>query len=201
MANDILVIEDDPGIAWIVRRYLEHDGRTVTTASDGVSGLNAARADNPDLAGLAGILLVILMSRRTPASIGSLPLAARELGTGNLSSRAVMRGDDEVPELGHAFNNMADALKDSERRRRNLVADVAHELRTPLTNIQGHIEATLDGLITPDAESLDTARRQTPAPQPAGGRSPRARRRSVPRTRRWGFRPGPHRRAATGGGA
>ena len=175
MANDILVIEDDPGIARIGRRYLEHDGHTVTTTtSDGVSGLNAARADSPDLAGLAGILLVILMSRRMPASIGSLPLAARELGTGNLSSRAAVRGDDEVAELGHAFNGMADALEDSERRRRNMVADVAHDLRTPLTNIQSYIEAMQDGLIAPDAESLDTARRQTPAPQPAGGRSPSA---------------------------
>ena len=49
MANNILVIEDDPGIARIVRLYLERDGHTVTTAGDGVSGLNAARADNPDL--------------------------------------------------------------------------------------------------------------------------------------------------------
>ena len=113
------------------------------------------------VAGLAGILMVILMSRRMLASIGSLTLAARELGTGNLSSRAAVRGNDEVAELGHAFNSMADALEDSERQRRNMVADVAHELRTPLTNIQGHIEAMQDGLIAPDAESLDTVHRQT----------------------------------------
>ena len=49
MANDILVIEDDPGIARIVRLYLERDGHSVTTAGDGVSGLNAARSDTPDL--------------------------------------------------------------------------------------------------------------------------------------------------------
>lgn len=113
------------------------------------------------IAGLAGILLVILMSRRMLASIGSLTLAARELGAGNLSSRAAVRGNDEVAELGHAFNNMAGALEDSERQRRNMVADVAHELRTPLTNIQGHIEAMQDGLIAPDAENLDTVHRQT----------------------------------------
>ncbi len=113
------------------------------------------------LAGAVGILLVILMSRRMLASIGSLTQAARELGTGNLSSRAAVRGNDEVAELGHAFNIMADALEDSERQRRNMVADVAHELRTPLTNIQGHIEAMQDGLIAPDAESLDTVHRQT----------------------------------------
>ena len=112
------------------------------------------------VAGLAGILLVILMSRRMLASIGSLTAAARELGDGNLSSRAAVRGNDEVAELGHAFNSMADALEDSERQRRNMVADVAHELRTPLTNLQGHIEAVQDGLLEPDASTMDTMHRQ-----------------------------------------
>ena len=112
------------------------------------------------VAGLAGILLVILMSRRMLASIGSLTAAARELGGGNLSSRAAVSGNDEVAELGHAFNSMADALEDSERQRRNMVADVAHELRTPLTNIQGHIEAVQDGLLEPDASTMETMHRQ-----------------------------------------
>lgn len=112
------------------------------------------------VAGAAGILLVILMSRRMLASIGSLTAAARQLGGGDLSSRATVRGNDEVAELGHAFNSMADALEDSERQRRNMVADVAHELRTPLTNLQGHIEAVQDGLLEPDESTLDTMHRQ-----------------------------------------
>ena len=64
MANDILVIEDDPGIARIVRLYLERDGHSVTTAGDGVSGLNAARADNPDL-----IVLDLMLPRLDGMSV------------------------------------------------------------------------------------------------------------------------------------
>lgn len=64
MANDILVIEDDPGIARIVRLYLERDGHTVTTASDGVSGLNAARTDSPDL-----IVLDLMLPRLDGMSV------------------------------------------------------------------------------------------------------------------------------------
>ena len=64
MANDILVIEDDPGIARIVRLYLERDGHTVTTASDGVSGLNAARANSPDL-----IVLDLMLPRLDGMSV------------------------------------------------------------------------------------------------------------------------------------
>ena len=49
MASDILVIEDDPGIARIVCLYLERDGHRVTAVGDGISGLQAARELDPDL--------------------------------------------------------------------------------------------------------------------------------------------------------
>ncbi len=112
-------------------------------------------------AGAAGVLLVLVFSRRVLRSIANLTAAARKLGGGDLSSRVPVRGNDEVAELGHAFNNMADALEDSERQRRAMVSDVAHELRTPLANIQGHIEAMQDGLMQPNAENLDTVHQQT----------------------------------------
>ena len=49
MSSNLLVIEDDPGIARVVRLYLEQDGHRVLTASDGPSGLRTARDANPDL--------------------------------------------------------------------------------------------------------------------------------------------------------
>ena len=111
-------------------------------------------------AGAAGVLLVILLSRRMLRSIGSLTAAAKDLGDGDLSSRVDVKGNDEIAELGRTFNSMADALEESECQRRRVVSDVAHELRTPLANIQGHIEAMQDGLLEPDAATLDTVHRQ-----------------------------------------
>ena len=49
MPHNVLVIEDDPGIARIVRLYLEQDGHRVATAGDGVAGLKLARESAPDL--------------------------------------------------------------------------------------------------------------------------------------------------------
>ena len=112
------------------------------------------------ITGAAGVLLVILLSRRMLRSIGNLTAAARGLGSGDLSSRADVKGNDEIAELGRTFNSMADALEESERQRRTLVSDVAHELRTPLANIQGHIEAMQDGLLQPDPATLDNVHRQ-----------------------------------------
>ena len=113
------------------------------------------------VAGVVGIILVLLLSRRILGSIGGLTAAARRLGGGDLSSRVAVKGNDEIAELGHAFNAMADAVADSERQRRSMVSDVAHELRTPLANILGHVEAMQDGLLQPDADTLDTVHQQT----------------------------------------
>ena len=101
-------------------------------------------------AGATGVLLVSLVSRRVLGSVSGLTSAARALGTGDLSQRVEVKGQDEMAKLGRTFNSMADGLEDAERQRRNMVADVAHELRTPLSNIQGYTEALKDGLLEPD---------------------------------------------------
>jgi len=48
-------------------------------------------------------------------------------------------GTDEIAQLDETFHHMADALAESARRRRELVAMIAHDLRTPLTSVQGFL--------------------------------------------------------------
>ena len=50
------------------------------------------------------------------------------------------RGRDELSRLAASFNTMLDALEDSLRAQRQLVADASHELRTPLTSIRTNVE-------------------------------------------------------------
>src|SRR3972149_10436173 len=45
----ILVIDDEPSIVKLVSAYLKPEGYEVSTASDGTSGLKAARAFKPDV--------------------------------------------------------------------------------------------------------------------------------------------------------
>src|SRR5216110_1564734 len=47
--STILVVDDEPRIVQLARDYLEHAGFEVVTASDGPSGLAAARTRSPDL--------------------------------------------------------------------------------------------------------------------------------------------------------
>jgi two-component system sensor histidine kinase BaeS len=49
---------------------------------------------------------------------------------------------------------MAENLENTERLRRNMVADVAHELRTPLSNLRGYLEAISDGVVQPDETTI-----------------------------------------------
>ena len=103
-----------------------------------------------------GVVLVWLLSRRALAPLQSLGSTARRLGRGDLSQRAEDAGPNEIRQLAHSFNVMAEGLEEAERLRRNLTADVAHELRTPLSNIQGYLEAIKDGLVQPTPEIIDT---------------------------------------------
>ena len=100
------------------------------------------------------VVVTFFLSRRILAPMESLSKAAGALARGDLSRRVTVRSKDEVGELGHTFNVMADELEVTEEIRRSLVADVAHELRTPLSNIRGYLEAINDGLATANPDVL-----------------------------------------------
>lgn len=105
-------------------------------------------------AALLAVLVMLTIFRRVFAPVEALTVGARALAGGRLDVRVPVRGQDEVAELGRAFNSMAGGLERNERARRNMVSDVAHELRTPLTNIRVQIEAAQDGVIATDERLL-----------------------------------------------
>ena len=49
MGHRVLVVDDDPTVSDVVRRYLEQDGCQVRLAADGADGLAAVAAERPDL--------------------------------------------------------------------------------------------------------------------------------------------------------
>jgi signal transduction histidine kinase len=72
--------------------------------------------------------------------------AAGAVADGDLDQRVPEESDiRELQELGEAFNDMTESLRQSEKAKNAFVADVTHELRTPLTVIHGTIETLEDG--------------------------------------------------------
>ena len=60
--------------------------------------------------------------------------------------------EDEIGELAASFNNMAESLQQTERQRREFIANISHELKTPMTTIAGYTDGILDGTIPPENE-------------------------------------------------
>jgi signal transduction histidine kinase len=114
--------------------------------------------------------LVIFAPART--RLRGLELAAERFGAGELSTRAPADGRDEIARVAAAFNHMAadleertNALQQSDRLRRQMLADISHELRTPLTTIRGYLDTLDMSDIVLDEDKrrryVDTTRRET----------------------------------------
>lgn len=121
-----------------------------------LASINRALLLAAGVAGLAAVLLTLVLSRRILKPVEALTAAARRMEKGDLSQRVEVQSADEIGELAQAFNSMADGLTRLEQLRRNMVTDVAHELRTPLSNIRGYLEALRDGVIEPNAEVIES---------------------------------------------
>jgi signal transduction histidine kinase len=118
---------------------------------------------------LCAILIIsfgVYLARSTARPIREAAEAASRVAAGDLSTRIPEHGPGEVGELTVAFNRMADALernraelesqneqlRQSERRKSELVRIVSHELRTPLASVLGFTSVLLDRDVPPDEQ-------------------------------------------------
>ena len=113
------------------------------------------------IAGSIALTLILILAHPRLRTIEALTVAARKMADGEVSQRVDVRYADEIGQLAHSFNDMADSLARIERLRRNMVTDVAHELRTPLSNIQGYMEGLRDGVIVPQEGLFDALYRES----------------------------------------
>lgn len=113
-----------------------------------------------------GALLVSIMA--------SIPLSARivrrmlklhehvaTLTQGHYENRLELKGDDEINGLAQHLNQLAQALSESQRQRRQFTADISHELRTPVASLQANIEAMQDDVLPLTKDTLAQLHEQT----------------------------------------
>jgi two-component system sensor histidine kinase BaeS len=117
------------------------------------------------LVGAAGVVLALVLgwvfTRQIVAPVEEVSTAARAIASGDLSRKVNARGSDELTDLGHSFNIMAEELERDRKVRQNMVADIAHELRTPLSVLRANIEAMQDGVLDPTADNLASLHQET----------------------------------------
>jgi len=109
----------------------------------------------------AALLVTQLLARGMTSPLREMTRAARAMATGDYSRRVRVSSNDEVGELGRAFNTMAAELAAVDRQRRDLVANVSHELRTPVSALRAVLENLVDGVAEADPVTLRAALGQT----------------------------------------
>src|SRR5438105_12691914 len=110
---------------------------------------------------VVAIAASLLLANRLVKPVHDVSQAAARVAQGDLSQRVPISEDDELGTVGVAFNDMATALAESQRREREFLASVSHELRTPITAIRGYAEAIEDGAVkgaTGQAEAVGVIR-------------------------------------------
>ena len=110
---------------------------------------------------LASIILAVVLSRMIARPLAEVGAAARRVAGGDLGTRVPRAAPDELASLADSFNQMAAELEESERQRRDIIANTAHELRTPLTNLEGYLEAIRDGVIVADRGTYESLLEET----------------------------------------
>jgi signal transduction histidine kinase len=106
------------------------------------------------VSGVLALAMIRLLARGMTSPLRSMADAARAMAGGDYSRRVRATSRDEVGELARAFNRMAAKLEETDRVRRDLVANVSHELRTPITALRAVLENLVDEVEPPDPETL-----------------------------------------------
>jgi DNA-binding response OmpR family regulator len=126
----VLCIDDEPGVRTLVRKVLEQDGHHVSTAADGIGGLQSACSDDwdlvvldlmlPDLPGMA--VLGAMLDRKSDQRV--LVLSSRN----DMTSRVTCLERGAVDYVGKPF-----AVRELRARVRARIADAPRSAASHVT--------------------------------------------------------------------
>lgn len=104
---------------------------------------------------VVAVVVSLMISRRLTIPVHNMAAVTGKIAEGDYSQRVDVVSGDEIGSLAQSLNTMAASLEESQRMRRELMANIAHELRTPLTSISGYMEALSDGVVPATTETYE----------------------------------------------
>lgn len=115
------------------------------------------RAFRRDFLWLAIVVLLVLAVTWIASDVfvlrhvNTLLGATQRLAVGDLSARTGLptRGQGELGQLAHAFDEMAGSLQKADKEKADFTAMIVHDLRSPLTTVTGAVSILDDGLSGP----------------------------------------------------
>jgi len=131
--------------------HSRHEAVTYITPVDG-GGWLLAQADTPHSSphpGFLPLLALIAIAvaicahpivRRLTIRLERLKASVDRFGTGDLSSRVVVEGRDEIAAIANSFNLSVARVEELVASQRALLANASHELRSPLARLRMSVE-------------------------------------------------------------
>ncbi len=135
-----------------------HPGTLTTTEvsqrilGDFLGTLLSALAVAAVAATVTSLAVSLFVARRIIVPLRHMTQVAQRVSSGHYAERSMVapvHTADELGQLASSINALAVALEQTERRRLEVIGNVAHELRTPIATLEGYLEGLLDGVIEP----------------------------------------------------
>ncbi|MGI9061785.1 MAG: sensor histidine kinase [Ktedonobacteraceae bacterium] len=109
------------------------------------------------VATVTSLTISFFVARRITVPLRHMTHVSERISTGHYAERVVVppvHATDELGQLASSINALAVTLEQTERRRLEVIGNVAHELRTPIATLEGYLEGLLDGIIEPTPHTL-----------------------------------------------
>ncbi len=135
----------DPALIYLVEQQTVRTFRNTVLLSVAISS---------GITLIVSILVSFWLWRSIVRPLQQLETSSQRIAAGQYRERIPAPSSGELATVVTAFNQMANSLDDTERRRITLINNVTHELRTPLTSLRGYLEALADGYFTLDGETI-----------------------------------------------
>ena len=99
------------------------------------------------VATITSLAISLFVARRITLPLRQMTQVSQRISAGHYAERIVIapvHSTDELGQLASSINTLAVALEQAERRRLEVIGNVAHELRTPIATLEGYLEGLLD---------------------------------------------------------
>ncbi len=143
--ESLLLAKSSGGVLVVLNAHISPLSTTVTTLRIVTAIISAVL-----IVGVA--LIAFFLSKKMSDPLVKMRDEAGKLATGDYGAHFERGRSRETAELADALNIATRELSETDRMRRDLIANVSHDLRTPLTLISGYAEVMRDipGEMTPE---------------------------------------------------
>ncbi|MBR6915573.1 MAG: HAMP domain-containing histidine kinase [Clostridia bacterium] len=146
--ESILMAKASGGTLVVLNAHLSPLSTTVTTLRIMTAVISAVI-----VVGVA--LIAYFLPKKVSGPLVKMREGAGRLASGDYDVRFVRGNTRETAELADALNIATHELSETDRIRRDLIANVSHDLRTPLTLISGYAEVMRDIPGEMNSENMD----------------------------------------------